>query len=114
MTSTKIKLLGQKFTEAWTACMVCMVQGDLTVITTNHALAASKTGIIAGLAVVLASYIKIFNNRWSIIWLTGLATSLADMISHPSHFGEYWTEAVVTGFGAMLLAYFMSKYTRIK
>jgi len=100
----KLNLLLQKFSEAWTACMVCMVQGDLSVISLNHALVASKTGLIAGLVVMFASYIKRANNKWTIIWLTGVATAGADLIFVPSHFGMWWTEAVVTGFGAMMLA----------
>lgn len=84
--------------------MVCMVQGDLTVLSLYHAGVASKTGAIAALVVLLASFVPKLNNKWAIVWLTGVATAGADLIFVSSHFGFWWTEAVVTGFGAMLLA----------
>ena len=99
----KIQLLIRKFTEAWTACMVCMVQGDLSVLTLSHAFIASKTGLLTGIAIVVASFLP-WTNKWIGIFLTGLFTMIADIIVHPTHFGLEWTEAVVTGFGAMLLA----------
>ena len=60
----KLRLLAEKFSEAWTACMLCMVQGDLTILTLNHAYTASKTGLVAGIAIVLASYWKKINNKY--------------------------------------------------
>ena len=53
----KLDLFLRKFSEAWTACALCMVQGNLAVFTINHALIAAKTGLIAGLLVVLTSYV---------------------------------------------------------
>ena len=109
MFKDKLKLLAEKFSEAWTACMLCMVQGDLTVLTLNHAYTASKTGIIAGIAIVLASYWNKVNNKYGLIWLTGVLTTFADLIIHPTHFGPAWAEAVVTGFAAAFLAWVLSK-----
>lgn len=100
-----VKLWGQKFSEAWLACTVCMVQGDLTVISMKHAIIASKTGSIAGLAVV-ASFLMCKNpSKWVSIWLTGMFTMFADLIIHPTHFGPHYAEALVTGIGAAALAY---------
>ena len=99
----RIKLLSEKFAEAWTACMICMVQGDVTALTLSHALTASKTGTITGVAMVVASFLP-WNNKWIGIFLTGFFTMIADIIVHPTHFGLGWSEAVVTGFGAMMLA----------
>jgi len=109
MLKDKMKLLAEKFTEAWTACMLCMVQGDLTVLTLNHAYTASKTGLIAGIAIVLASYWKKVNTEYGLIWLTGVLTTFADLLSHPSHFGTWWTEALCTGIGAAFLAWILTK-----
>jgi len=105
----KLKLLAEKFSEAWTACMLCMVQGDLTVISLNHAITASKTGLIAGIAVVIASYYQRINNKYGLIWATGILTAIADLSVHSSHFGPDWAEAVVTGIGAGLLAWVLSR-----
>ena len=105
----KLKLLAEKFSEAWTACMLCMVQGDLTVISLHHAITASKTGIIAGIAVVIASYWNRIDNKYGLIWATGVLTTLADFSIHPTHFGPEWAEAVVTGIGAAGLAWILSK-----
>ena len=107
----KINLWTEKFSEAWLACMVCMVQGDLSVLTWSHAWVASKTGGVAGAVIVIATLVPFLQNRWTILWLTGVATAGVDLIFVPSHFGMWWTEAVCTGAGAMLLALF---YERIK
>ena len=89
--------------------MVCMVQGDLSVLSLYHAGVASKTGAIAGLVVLLASFIPKLDNKWTIVWLTGVATAGADLIFVSSHFGAWWTEALVTGVGAMILAMLFDK-----
>ena len=109
MTQDKMRLLAQKFSEAWTACMLCMVQGDLTVISINHAITASKTGIIAGISVVLVSYYNKLNTRYGLVWMTALLTACADFVVHPTHFGPEWMEAIVTGIGAGLLAWVLSR-----
>ena len=83
--------------------MLCMVQGDLTVLTFNHALTASKTGAIAGLAYVLTAYFTKIDNKWFAVWLTGALTMLADIVAHPTHFGANWMEAACTGLGAAIL-----------
>lgn len=110
----KLRLLAEKFSEAWTACLLCMVQGDLTTLTLNHAYTASKTGLIAGIAIVLASYWKRVNNELGIIWLTGIITMLVDKLIHSSHFGGEWTEAICTGIGAALLAWMLNRYKQRK
>ena len=96
----KVKLLAEKFSEAWTACMVCMVQGDLTVISLQHAFTASKTGILAGVAMVIASYMP-WKNPWIGIFLTGFVTMIADWITgwSPTLIGP-----AMTGLGAMFIA----------
>lgn len=105
-----VKLWGQKFSEAWLACMVCMVQGDLTVISLKHAITASKTGSIAGLAVVAAFIMCQRQNKWVSIWLTGMFTTLADLLIHPTHFGPHYAEALLTGIGAAALAFVTEQF----
>ena len=79
---------------------VAMVQGDVTALTISHAITASKTGALAGLGFVIAVYVCKNENKWVGVWLTGVATMLADLVIHPSHFGPSWAEATVTGIGA--------------
>jgi len=105
----KLKLWATKFGEAWTACMMVMVQGDVTVLTINHAITASKTGALAGLGFVAAVHICKNKNKWVGVWMTGMATMLADLIVHPTHFGPSWTEALVTGIGAAALCYLLER-----
>ena len=98
-----IRLWFDKFSQAWTACMLCMVQGDLTVLTLSHALTASKTGTLAGVAYVATSLLTKVDNKWFAVWLTGVLTMLADIVVHPTHFGDNWMEAACTGLGAAIL-----------
>ena len=107
-----IKIWTEKFSQAWTACLLCMVQGDLTVISLQHALTASKTGAIAGLAYVLTSYLTKVDNKWFAVWLTGALTMLADIIVHPTHFGANWMEAACTGLGAAILCGILERKKR--
>jgi hypothetical protein len=105
----KLRLWAKKFGEAWTACMFMMVQGDVTVLTLNHALTASKTGMITGVAFVITSSFASINNKWANAWLTGLLTMVADIVAHPTHFGPQWLEAACTGLGAAILCYLIER-----
>ena len=96
----RLKLLLEKFIESWTACMIMMAQGNLAVLTINHAITASKTGIITGLAMVAASFLP-WKNKWLGICLTGIFTALADSIGHMEMFPY---ESIATGICAMVIA----------
>ena len=103
----KIMIVAERFSQAWTSCMVMMVEGDLGALTLYHAKVASKTGIVTGLAMVAASFIpwkKVREDKWVLTFLLGVATAAADLWNHPTHFGPEWAEAVATGAGAMVLA----------
>lgn len=102
----------RKFSEAWTACMMCMVQGDLSVLTLNHALTASKTGSIAATALIVATLLGKQNNIWITTWLTGVMVMLADLIAHPTHFGPAWMEAFVTGLVAAMICFTFEKLVK--
>lgn len=100
-----IKIFLKRFGEAWTACSLAMVQGDLTVFTLGHALTAAKTGSASGLAFVLTASVFRINSVVLAAWIAGILTMLADIMVHPTHFGEAWTEAAVTGLGAAALCF---------
>jgi len=101
----RLKVLVEKFSQSWAACMVMMVQADLSVLTLGHAITASKVGILTGLAMLAASFLP-WNNKWLGIFLTGLFTALADSIIHMAKFPY---EAIATGVGAMGLAILFEK-----
>ena len=95
-----LQIWATKFSQAWTACMMAMVQGDVTKLSLDHAVTASKTGALAGIGFVLAISVCKNKNKWVGVWLTGLVTMFADILIHPTHFGPSWAEATVTGIGA--------------
>ena len=100
----------EKFLQAWSACMLCMVQGDLSVLSASHALTASKTGALAG-AVYCVTALGGNQPRgsWYPVWLTGVVTMVADIAAHPTHFGSHWTEAFCTGAGAAGICFIWEK-----
>ena len=102
-----VKTWTEKFGEAWTACLLCMVQGDVTVLTLGHAVTASKTGALAGLGCALAALVSANKNKVTDALFTGVVTILADLAVHPTHFGAPLTEAIVTGFSAAALCYLL-------
>jgi hypothetical protein len=107
MMKKKVTPLIEYFSEATTACLVTMVQGNLLSLTVGHLIIASQTGIFAGL---LSSIVIIFAKvkRIEIIAIIlGLFTALVDFYMHPGMFGSLATEALVTGLGAGILSYFI-------
>lgn len=98
-----VKLWGRKFSEAWTACLLCMVQGDLTVVSLSHAITASKTGATAATAYASLMWVGKADSRWLGAWLTGVLVSISDIIVHPTHFGPEWFEALCTGAAAVVI-----------
>ena len=81
-----------------------MVQGDLSAFTAHHAVVAAKTGVTAGVGVVLVTSFMSNPNKWALAWVTGILTMLADVFTHPTHFGPWWGESAATGLGAGFLA----------
>ena len=81
-----------------------MVQGNLAAFTWHHAATAASTGLYAALGVLLAIHLRPDAGKWFIAWATGIVTTFADRLIHPTHFGGDMTEALLTGFGAFLLA----------
>lgn len=99
------KTLVEKFSEAFTACSICMVQGDLSVFSLGHAMKASETGALTGVGAVVAFQILKTKSAYIHAWVTSVVCFASDLLVHPTHFGEWWAEAAVTGLGAGVLAF---------
>ena len=97
--------LFQKLSAAWLSCLTMMVQGNLLAVSPSHILIAAKTAIGAMIVYGIASFWVKTMNPLSESALLATATSLVDLGIHPTHFGEWWTEAVATGIAAGLLNY---------
>ena len=111
MFKSRIKLFTRKVTEAFTACGLVMVQGDLSVFTLNHFIIAGRTGVLTGLAFMVWSFLK-SDNRLMPVYLTGVFVAIADFVSHPSAIGHDLVEPLITGTCAMLIAYLYDRFKR--
>lgn len=108
--SKQASIVFEKFIQAWSACMVCMVQGDLTVLTWAHAMTASKTGILTGLAYLVTTWgDESEPPEWKAAWVTGVLTMVSDIVAHPTHFNDQWVEAFCTGIGAAFLCWLWNR-----
>jgi len=94
----------ENISEATTACLITMVQGNLLAITLSHWLIATQTGIAAGTLTAALFAILKSQKRWVISLGLGVITSVVDFLVHPSMFGSIVTEAIVTGIGAAILS----------
>lgn len=112
----RFDLAWKKFAESWTACLVCMVGGDFTIININHAITASKTGFGSAVALVLLTAFTKIPNKWAMAWLTSVVVFGVDLMIHANHahiYGEgWWREAAVTGVGAGILGLVMHNLYR--
>lgn len=108
----KIPKPAEKFGEAWLSCLLVMVQGDISALTLKHAYVAGKTGLIMVLAYCMASKFSTKQTVYLDVLLTGVLTALADVITHPTHFGGATAEAIVTGITASILALVLHIFVR--
>jgi hypothetical protein len=99
MLSQKFKLFITPFCEATPACLLVMVQGNIWLATMGHLQKALETGFLTGLGVFIFSLFshRWFNNKYIVAAITGAIVFVADLIVHPSHFGGFATEAIITG-----------------
>jgi len=99
MLAQKFKLFITPFCEATPACLLVMVQGNIWLATLGHLQKALETGLLTGLGVLILSLCshRWFNNKYIVAAITGAMVFVADLIVHPSHFGSFATEAIVTG-----------------
>jgi len=89
-----------------------MTQGNLIAITLGHWEKALQVGVIASIATValiIYGNQNLSDNKFAMAGAIGFFTAVADMMTHPTHFGGPSTEAIVTGIGAGLLCLTMSK-----
>jgi hypothetical protein len=96
-----------KCRDAFLACAIILVQGNLMAINLEHICFALLTGAMTGIFAVGSSLFGFFTfgkNVWLEAWVTGIFTMMADMISHSLKFGGvFWGEAALTGLvGAMV------------
>ena len=99
MLSQKIKIFLAPFCEATPACLLVMVQGNIWLATIGHLQRALETGFVTGAGVLILS---LFTHRWLgnkyiVAGITGGMCFVADLLAHPTHFGGFTTEAIVTG-----------------
>ena len=90
--------------EVWLSCMLFMVQGNLSALTMNHGITALKVSLGVVTTYVVAKKILKVKNFWKTIVLLAAITAAIDFLVHPTHFGEAWSEAVITGLGASAFA----------
>jgi len=102
----KIKIFLTPFCEATPACLLVMVYGNIWLATLDHIQKAVETGFITGVGVLILS---LFTHRWLgnkylVAGITGGMCFIADLLIHPTHFGSYTTEAIVTGTFAAIIS----------
>lgn len=90
--------------EVWVSCMLLMVQGQVLELTGAHAITAAKVSLGVVATYFVAKKVLGIKKFWKTIFLLAVITAAIDYLIHPTHFGDAWTEAVVTGIGASLFA----------
>ena len=110
----KIVPFFEYFSEATTACLVTMVQGNVMAIGLGHLALASQTGVVAGLLAAITLFLAKVDNRWVIAIVVGVSTAIVDYWIHPGMFGPVFAEAAVTGVGAGVLSYIVGSVIRAR
>jgi len=102
----KIKVFLTPFCEATPACLLVMVQGNIWLATLGHLQKAIETGFITGVGVLILSLFthRWLGNRYLVAGITGGMCFIADLLIHPTQFGSYTTEAIVTGIFAAIIS----------
>lgn len=101
----------KRLLESTTSCMLMMTQGNVLAISLSHWEKALQVGLIASLATILLIKLHkedLTHNQYVMAGIIGIFTAVADLITHPTHFGGVTTEAIVTGIGAGLLCICLS------
>jgi hypothetical protein len=94
-----LKMFIMPFCESTPACLLVMVQGNIWLATIGHFQKAIETGFITGVGVLVLSLFthRWLSNKYVVAAITGGMCFIADLLAHPSHFGGFTTEAIVTG-----------------
>lgn len=110
----KWDILYKKISEVTPACLLMMVQGDLTAITLTHWVKAFSTGSLTAIGMIVLSFIKsnkdFYENKYLLAALTSLVTMVVDYQIHPSHYTGAYTEALMTGLAAGTISIIMTKF----
>ena len=106
----KTKFSIRVFFQTFLSCMFFMVQGKFLLITLGHIAVAAQVGAICTAAFILINRfsLKLLESKWYLAGFVFAATFIADYLSHPTHFGEHYTEALYTAAGAALISLFFS------
>jgi hypothetical protein len=111
---SKFSILYQKISEVTPACLLMMVQGDLTAITLTHWIKAFSTGTLTAIGMIILSFIKgnkeFYENKYLLAALTSIVTMVVDYQIHPSHYQGNYTEALMTGLAAGVISIVMTKF----
>jgi uncharacterized YccA/Bax inhibitor family protein len=103
----EVKEFFNNWGKAFAVCYPMMVQGDLSALAFDHFWKANITGFLAAVIATLCTFVW-FNDLYRFKWfnplLLGLSAIVADLLSHPSHFGGFLGEALATGLGTFILA----------
>ena len=105
------EIFAKRLLESTSSCLVMMTQGNVLSITLGHWGKALQVGLIASIATILLIKLHkedLTHNQYVMAGIIGIFTAVADLITHPTHFGGVTTEAIVTGIGAGLLCICMS------
>ena len=96
-----------RFWQPTSACLTCMPGSLGNVWSLAHWATALQTGLVTGVLALLLSFTparRLFRNRYGNALIVGSLTALADVYSHPNHYGFAYAEALVTGVISALLA----------
>ena len=104
MLRQKIKIFLTPFCEATPACLLVMVQGNIWLATMGHLHKALETGFVTGVLILSLFTYRWFGNKYVVAGITGGMCFIADLLIHPTHFGSYTTEAIVTGAVAAIIS----------
>ena len=111
----RIALCGHKAVEVGGACLLLMVQGQLTQATLGHVAIATQTGLLTVFPLVgitLTRYARHFTNRWITAVLVATCAFIADALVHASHYPGAYSEAALTAAGGAILSIIVS-YTPV-
>lgn len=105
----RARLFAQRMWQPTSACMTCMPGSWGNVVSAAHWATALQTGLVTGAIVLVLSFTpmrRVFRNRFGNAAIVAALTALADVFSHPDHYGQGYLEAIVTGIvsGALVLA----------
>jgi hypothetical protein len=108
----KWRIFFGRLIQAAPPCLLLMVQGNFSAIELKHWVIAVQTGVLTGIIAIAVSFCfrekDWHENKYVLAAITSICTAIADRITHPTHFGNDVSEALVTGMAAGLLCFVMA------